>query len=245
MGKVMIAVLWVALAASTVAQPSPSLGNRDSLEWAAMDSTVIVRGKIESVREGSNREAVIIATVVIDETLKGDVKGKLEFAIESTPPFDQANPFECWKKDRKELLLFLIKNGERPEAPDYSRFAPYGAHTGRITGNILVLDKADGIQAVRMDLTPLSSPEQILSMTRTVIKGAPSKPQMIRLPSAPSVLQQCLPGEWRGPAGLRLAVPLTDEMRTIVQKWQHSNVPEWQSLGNQTAALIKKSVASH
>ena len=227
--------LFVALLrlAALMADAQPTITYRDSLEWATMDSDLIVTGRIVAVRApGKSARGTTIVTLKVDETIKGPKLSEVVFATTSETDRDGHNEIEPLCNSGKEILLFLMATdrniGYRSGRPN--EMAPYCTHASS-TAPFTYLDLDPTVHAkiptlaMTMDFKPITQPQAVLSATKKLVKqNQPASPPC-RLgwniwgldPTKPNL------NGWSGYDGMKLTVPANAHLESLARGWIKSS----------------------
>lgn len=210
-----------------------------SIEWLVADSDLVVRGTIVKLEPQKgvefNSDAGFLATVRVDETLKGPHQQELRFFILSIP---RAGHLLDFQRDQKPLLIFLNASRElaskgtvfRPAENKIEwRFSrePFAPRSGYDEESILNLDSGGKVESFTTNLKPLVTGEEILSATRSAAKSEPRHGRL--LPHMLSVQANLLKGldlDTRSFSGwFGVTVPIDGRLEKIAQGWVKSPDP--------------------
>lgn len=213
-------------------QPSPSLSNVDSLEWATCDSSLIVRGHVTGVAHPQKYDVMAVVSFEVTETLKGETEKAIQFAVmtgnSGAEPESELQPMIDEKAD---VLVFLVKSQVLEQSmPGLQGVSPLATHSGKVLANVIRLDQDGVAKAVSMNFDPLKSGKDVLARTKRAIREFSTGLKMYRFMTAP----QSTLSEFRvGPVGLQLAVPICRRLEDLGHKWLGAEDYEWRSIGLQ------------
>jgi hypothetical protein len=198
----------------------------ESIEWMAVDSSVVVRGAIVALRIDPDADGNVwhAVTFRVDETLKGPHRPMHRFVVWGNL-IEKEIP--RWKEAGRPLLAFLdesrfmVARGQRP----YARF-PLAPRTGHRKGSLIELDAAAETPAYSLDLRPIRRPEEVLRAAKDAI-ATTSAPG-----TKPCGYSFMLPG-----MDLRnLTVPVDARLEAWARQWVRSDDKDLRRLG--AAALV-------
>jgi hypothetical protein len=210
-----------------------------SIEWLVADSDLVVRGTIVKLEaqewKDFNGNGGYLATVHVDETLKGPRQLEVRFFILTIPPVGQLQSFY---KDRKPLLVFLNESRElaskgtvfRPAEYKiewrYSREA-FAPRSGYDEESFLNLESGGKVESFTSDLRPLKTGEQILAAARTAVRTEPKSGRLLRhmLSVQPDSLKRLDLDTRSFSGGFGVTVPIDGRLEKIAQGWVKSPDP--------------------
>jgi hypothetical protein len=193
---------------------SREIANGWSVEWKVYDADWIGMGTIDDVRiTGRDGFPVWVeATLKITETLKGEKRDTLTFALRHVGSGESPS---TWKKDACEILLFLVE-GRRCESEDRE----YGKHAWtflRLEDSAFRLDRAPACPMFDASFAAHETKKDILSATRAALGAMQAaKPGSLRiLVPADSPAFKAL----YGGSAVYLDVPVDKPMETRARGW--------------------------
>ncbi len=218
--------LMAAVGTGSPARGQPLVDHVESVEWMAVDSSVVVRGAIVALRidPDGNGNVWHAVTFQVDETLKGPHRPMHRFVVWGNLAEKE---IPRWKEAGRPVLAFLdesrflVARGQRP----YARF-PLAPRTGQRKGSLIELDAAAGTPTYSLDLRPIRRPEEVLRAAKDAI-ATPSAPG-----TKPCDYSFMLPG-----LDLRnLTVPVDARLEARARQWARSDDKDLRRLG--AAALV-------
>lgn len=189
----------------------------DSLEWAAADCSVIVRGRVTAAEEISGYAEAYKLSLHAEETLKGSPQGDLSIATLARGPANKI-PFDRWVRDHTEVLALLRKTSPDEAGPIFKQF-PYASRDLYFHNSIFELDPKAGIQAISMAMEPISDPEDLLQRIKAAMKFETK--EKIWFQDPPLDAKQ-LPVNVTTPMYLMFSLPIDARLEKLGQDWTRS-----------------------
>jgi hypothetical protein len=216
----------------------PLFGRLDSIEWMAADSSLIVRGTIETLSTEKDPDGSLWHTVRfrVQETLKGDRQPSVQFLMRSNDIPREVELIDEWKSREEPLLVFLSKSkclvarGNRRHAR-YD-FAP---RTGFRDQSLVALKSENENPVLTMAQQALSR-EDIVEATKAAIAfpgdGATLCSHSFLLPA--DLVRDTYWVQTGG--GVKLSVPIDSRLEAQARRWIKSTDGSLRVTG--TEALI-------
>jgi hypothetical protein len=169
------ASLLTAILIVVPARAQPVLESVDSIEWMAVDSSVVVRGTIVAHKSEEEPQGLVWHTVTfrVDETLKGRHRPTIQFVV-ATNTIEKQLP--TWKQTGRPVLAFLEESRYVVSRTRLRRFArfPLSPRKGWSKGSFVELDPDVRPGAYTLDLKPITRTDEILRATREAVAAPPA-----------------------------------------------------------------------
>lgn len=197
------------------ARAAAEINVADSLEWMVADADVVARGVVVDVRSHGGEGQVVWYRVAlrVSEMLEGKPARTLRFVVRhlhgETP--------EAWKRQKAELLLFLVASQRRTADDPGFAIEPLALRDGNA---VLRLRARGSDPAYTLDFARLTTRAGVLGAARraAAASGSAKRSHRIDVPAGSAAYSAL----WGGSA-VWLVAPVSSDLEAAAQRWLGSS----------------------